>query len=70
MPPESPFREEDLQARVEALRLERDNLARSLAVMRAEAAGYGRWSWWRFLLGLSVLPLAAILFLAAEIFLH
>ena len=56
MPAESPFREEDLLARVEALRVERDDFRRTLEVTLAEAASYRPWSWGRFLLGACVLP--------------
>jgi hypothetical protein len=53
---ESPFREDDLQARVDALRAERDDLARRLATVRrlVNAAGERHWSWGRFLFGLFV----------------
>ncbi|HEY3817101.1 MAG TPA: hypothetical protein VGL81_08020 [Polyangiaceae bacterium] len=60
---EGPFREEGLETHVEALRVERDNLARSLAVALAEAkaASRRRWSWRRFVLGFCILPVAAVL---------
>jgi hypothetical protein len=55
----NPLREENVQAGVEALRATRDNLARSLAVMRAELASHHKWSWPRFSLGLLTPLLAA-----------
>jgi hypothetical protein len=60
MPTESPFREEDLSARVDALRVERDRLVLDLET--AVRAGRRRavWSWGRFLLGLAVLPSIAL----------
>jgi hypothetical protein len=56
----SPFREEDLQARVEALRAERDELERALAIAVREGRR-GAWSWSRFLLGVALLPRAVVL---------
>ena len=66
-----PFREGDLESRVDALRLERDNLARSLAVTLAQAksATSRPWSWWRFLLGACVLPVASVLIALAVVLL-
>jgi hypothetical protein len=54
---------------VGALRLERDNLARSLAVTLAEskAATSRPWSWWRFLLGVCVVPAVALLIALAVV---
>jgi hypothetical protein len=64
-----PFREGDLESRVDALRLERDNLARSLAVTlaQAKAATSRPWSWWRFLVGVCVLPAASVLLALAVV---
>jgi len=60
---ESPFREEDRQARVDALRAERDGLARTLAAIREQVkeTDRQRWSWWSFALGFCVVPAAALL---------
>jgi hypothetical protein len=56
---ESPFRGEDLEARVAALRAERDVLAKDLARTRAALRAYRPWSWLRFALGF-VVPIVAI----------
>ena len=61
MPKESPFREEDLQARVEALRAERDQLASALETALRESRRRGAWSWGRFLLGVALLPTAVLM---------
>jgi hypothetical protein len=61
MSSESPFREEDLQARVEALRVERDELARALEDALRQAGRNGTWSWWRFLMGALLLPTAIVM---------
>jgi len=63
MSTESPFREQDLLARLEALTAERDELsrARALATAREACARRSGWSWWRFLLGVAVLPAAMVL---------
>jgi hypothetical protein len=54
---------------VDALRLERDNLARSLAVTlaQAKAATSRPWSWWRFVLGIGVVPAVALLIALAVV---
>jgi hypothetical protein len=63
---DSPFREEDLQARVEALRAERDELARKLEATRGrvKAARRDSWSWWRFVAGFCIPPALMLLVLA------
>ena len=61
MSTESPFREQDLLARLEALTAERDELSRALATAREACARRSGWSWWRFLLGVAVLPAAMVL---------
>jgi hypothetical protein len=58
MQTDSPFRDEDLTARVQALRVERDRLARELEIALREAGRHGPWSWGRFLLGVALLPTA------------
>jgi hypothetical protein len=66
---QEPFRDGGLEARVDALRLERDNLTRSLAVTlaQAKAATSRPWSWWRFFLGVCVLPAASLLIALAVV---
>jgi hypothetical protein len=64
MPSESPFREDDLQARVEALRAERDQLAQALEIAVKAGARRGPWSWWRFLMGMALLPAAVTMSIA------
>lgn len=63
---DSPFREEDLQARVDALRAERDELARRLAATRGRVREVRResWSWWRFVFGFCIAPALMVLGLA------
>jgi hypothetical protein len=55
-PSPAPFREEDLLARVEALREERYRLSRALAAARAAARARPprpEWSWGVFVLGIA-----------------
>jgi hypothetical protein len=70
MPPESPFREEDLSLRVDALRIERDNLTNALAVTRTVLATCPTWSWSRFVLGFCVLPGVALLLVGLAVLFH
>jgi hypothetical protein len=64
MAPMSPYRDEDLPARVEALRAERDYLSRAVAVTLAKAATHRTWSAWRFFVGLCVTPIVVALSIA------
>lgn len=66
MPPESPFREEDLNARVEALRAERLALSRQLVEARRRLDARGGWRWGWFLLGVALFP--ALLFALLAMF--
>jgi hypothetical protein len=65
-PREEPFRDGDPAARIEALRTERGNLARSLAILLADAraADARPWRWTRFAVGLSIPPALALLLFA------
>jgi hypothetical protein len=54
----SPFREEDLPARIEALRRQADELRSRLAQVQLETAGLTPWSWKKFFLGLVLLPVS------------
>ena len=55
---QSPFREEDLPGRVQALREERDALLGEIARVKAETATLTPWSWKKFFLGLLLLPVS------------
>jgi hypothetical protein len=55
-PIESPFREEDLQARVDALRAQRAELVWKLEEARAKPGARSTWSWGWFLLGVVFFP--------------
>jgi hypothetical protein len=58
VPAQSPFREEDLPGRVQALRGERDALLEEIARVKAEIATLTPWSWKKFFLGLLLLPVS------------
>jgi hypothetical protein len=58
MEAQSPFREDDIAARVQALRDERTELLRELARVRTETAALTPWSTRRFLFGLVLLPVS------------
>jgi hypothetical protein len=55
---QSPFREEDLPARLLALREERNALLQEIARVKTETATLTPWSWKRFLFGLLLLPVS------------
>jgi hypothetical protein len=54
----NPFREDDLPARVQALRDERSALAQELARVRSQTVALTPWSTKRFLFGLVLLPVS------------
>jgi hypothetical protein len=54
----SPFRDEDLPARIEALRRRADELRSQLARVQLETATLTPWSWKKFFLGLVLLPVS------------
>jgi hypothetical protein len=60
MQSQGPFREEDVRARVNELRAERERLARQLATTLDEVRRSSSWSWGRFLLGLALMPVAIV----------
>ncbi len=57
-PAQSPFREEDLPGRIQALRDEREALRGELARLKAETSALTPWSWKKFFLGLLLLPVS------------
>jgi hypothetical protein len=57
-PTQSPFREDDLPARVQALREERDGLVKELAWVKGETSSLTPWSWKKFFLGVLLLPVS------------
>lgn len=62
---DSPFREDDLAARLASLREKRDALTAELARIEGEIASYRPWSWGRFFFGLLLLPgLMAVIIVA------
>jgi hypothetical protein len=70
MPPEAPYRDEDLSARAESLRAERDYLSRAIAVTLAKAGTHRAWSVWRFWVGMCLPPLATALTIAWRVLRH
>jgi len=55
---QSPFREDDLPARLQSLRDERNALAMEIARVKTEVSTLTPWSWKRFLLGALLLPVS------------
>jgi hypothetical protein len=55
---QSPFREDDLPARVQALREERDALLEEIARVKAQTSTLTPWSWKKFFLGMLLLPVS------------
>lgn len=56
---EKPYREDDLQVRLGELRAEHHRLSRTIEVTLAKAATHATFSWWRFSVGVCVLPAIA-----------
>ena len=56
----TPFRDDDLAARVDLLRAERDALRDRLTSLRADARAYRPWSHRRFLMGMIGPPLLIV----------
>jgi hypothetical protein len=55
---QSPFREDDLPASVQALREERDALLEEIARVKAQTSTLTPWSWKKFFLGMLLLPVS------------
>ncbi len=64
-----PYREEDLPARLAALQSEHDEVAAQLEATRAEIASLRPWRWGRFLVGLTLFPVAMLLALLLRAYL-
>ena len=64
-PAESPFREDDLPARIESLTLQREALLGQLAQVEGAIGSLRPWSWQRFALGLALLPVSFALVVLA-----